>query len=63
MISSYNSGKSSNKKKVNKIIKEYKLKMISFNPKDRSPNKFVKKLEHRMKQYYSLYKSRNEIIK
>lgn len=45
------------------ILCEYKIKMNSFHPKDKSPNKFVNKLEHRMKHYYNLYKSKNEITK
>ena len=48
---------------IKKIINEYKMKMNSFNPKGDSPNFFVNKLEHRMKQYYNLYNSKNEIMK
>jgi hypothetical protein len=56
--------KHSNKRKsLKNILNEYKLKMNSFHPKDTSPNHFVNKLEYRMKQYYSLYKSKNDIMK
>lgn len=48
---------------IKKIINEYKIKMNSFNPKGNSPNFFVNKLEYRMKQYYNLYNSKNEIMK
>jgi len=51
------------KKKLAKIMNEYKIKMNSFNPTQKSPNIFVNKLQYRMKQYYNLYKSKNEIIK
>jgi len=51
------------KKIIKKIINEYKIKMNSFNPKGNSPNFFVNKLEYRMKQYYNLYNSKNEIMK
>ena len=37
--------------------------MNSFNPKGKSPNLFVNKLEYRMKQYYDLYNSKNEDMK
>ena len=47
---------------VNKIINEYKLKMNSFYPNNKSPNLFVNKLEYRMKQYYDMYKSNNSKI-
>jgi hypothetical protein len=52
-----------NNKNSKKIIKEYRLKMNSFNPKDNSPNVFIKNLEYRMKYYYGLYKSKNVNIK
>ena len=56
--------KSSQKSKlINKIINEYKIKMNSFNPKGKSPNFFVNKLEYRMKHYYDLYNSKNEFMK
>ena len=56
--------KHTNKQKsLKNILNEYKLKMNSFHPKDDSPNHFVNKLEYRMKQYYNLYKSKNEIMK
>lgn len=48
---------------VQKILKEYKLKMNSFHPKGDSPNIFVNKLEYRMNQYFNLYKSKNDSIK
>tara|TARA_A100001011_G_C14165933_1_gene780295 strand:- start:159 stop:365 length:207 start_codon:yes stop_codon:yes gene_type:complete len=53
------SKKSQKNYKVKKIINEYKLKMNSFYPNNKSPNLFVNKLEYRMKQYYDLYKSTN----
>ena len=59
-------GKVSSTKKnalIKKIINEYKIKMNSFNPKGKSPNIFVNKLEYRMKQYYDLYNSKNEFMK
>ena len=37
---------------LNKIIQEYCLKRNVFNPKKPSPNKFVNKLQLRMKVYY-----------
>jgi len=48
---------------VKSIINEYKIKMNSFYPKDKSPNVFINKLEYRMKHYYHLYKSKNEYTK
>lgn len=49
--------KKTDKKLIN-IIKEYELKQNSFDPSKRSPNVFIKKLEIRMKKYYTdLYKS------
>ena len=50
-------------KLIKKIINEYKIKINSFNPKGDSPNFFVNKLQYRMKQYYDLYSSKNEIMK
>jgi hypothetical protein len=41
-----------NQKNIDKIYQEYSLKRNNFNPKDKSPNKFVKKLQIRMKMYY-----------
>ena len=56
--------KSNNKrKKTKEIINEYKLKMNSFYPGKESPNIFVNKLQYRMNQYYSLYKSKNDMMK
>jgi len=43
--------------KTKKIVAEYRLKMNSFFPNNKSPNLFVKKLEFRMKQYYNVYSS------
>tara|TARA_Y100001968_G_C19437578_1_gene760627 strand:+ start:364 stop:570 length:207 start_codon:yes stop_codon:yes gene_type:complete len=54
---------STKSKLAQKIINEYKIKMNSFNPKGKSPNLFVNKLEYRMKQYYDLYNSKNEDMK
>ena len=34
------------------IINEYSLKRNNFNPNGNSPNKFIEKLEYRMKKYY-----------
>ena len=39
-------------KNFDKIYQEYSLKRNNFNPKDKSPNKFVKKLQLRMRLYY-----------
>ena len=46
-----------NSKKTKEIVAEYRLKMNSFFPNNKSPNFFVKKLEFRMKQYYNVYNS------
>lgn len=53
-----------NKKNIKKtgfntnIIKEYELKQNNFDPSKKSPNFFIKKLEIRMKRYYTdLYRS------
>tara|TARA_Y100001970_G_C14249301_1_gene870604 strand:- start:2050 stop:2256 length:207 start_codon:yes stop_codon:yes gene_type:complete len=54
---------STTRKSLKNILSEYKIKMNSFHPKDDSPNKFVNKLEYRMKHYYNLYKSKNDITK
>lgn len=43
--------------KTKKIVAEYRLKMNSFFPNNKSPNLFVKKLEYRMKHYYNVYSS------
>lgn len=49
-----------NKKKAEDIFSEYSLKKSNFDPKNTSPNEFVKKLELRMKNYYNDYvNSRN----
>ena len=55
-----------NKKNIKKtafianIIKEYELKQNNFDPSKKSPNLFIKKLELRMKRYYTdLYRSYN----
>jgi len=56
----YNKNKNKKKKdnKLINIIKEYELKQNNFDPSKRSPNVFIKKLEIRMKKYYTeLYKS------
>ena len=45
-----------NKQKKNalkEIFNEYSLKRNNFNPTDHSPNKFVDKLQLRMKLYYN----------
>jgi len=52
--------KKKNKKKcevTEVIVAEYRLKLNSFFPNNKSPNFFVKKLEYRMKQYYDVYSS------
>ncbi len=41
---------------VKDICQEYCLKRNNFNPADKSPNNFVKKLEIRMKMYYETMK-------
>ena len=49
---------------VNKILEEYSLKKIKFNPNSPSPNKFNNRLFFRMKKYYSLlYKEDNDNTK
>ena len=49
--------KSKNSIILNNILQEYCLKRNTFDPNKPSPNKFVKKLHLRMKQYYNnLYK-------
>tara|TARA_B100001093_G_scaffold423238_1_gene416071 strand:- start:295 stop:525 length:231 start_codon:yes stop_codon:yes gene_type:complete len=49
---------------VNKILEEYSLKKIKFNPDSPSPNKFNNRLFLRMKKYYSLlYKEDNDNTK
>lgn len=45
------------KNKTKVIVAEYRLKLNSFFPNNKSPNFFVKKLEYRMKQYYDVYSS------
>jgi hypothetical protein len=42
---------------VKDICNEYSLKRNNFNPADKSPNNFVKKLEIRMKLYYENMKN------
>lgn len=44
-----------NKKKAEDIFSEYSLKKSKFDPKNTSPNEFIKKLELRMKSYYNDY--------
>ena len=51
-----------NKKSAEDIFSEYGLKKSKFDPKQTSPNNFIEKLELRMKQYYSIYNSRNARI-
>ena len=52
-----NTNENSKKKDFLKdICKEYSLKRNNFNPTDKSPNNFVKKLEIRMKMYYEAFK-------
>ena len=46
-----------NKNKTKVIVAEYRLKLNSFFPNNKSPNFFVNKLEYRMKQYYAVYSS------
>jgi len=41
------------KRKMNSIIEEYISKQNLFNPHKPSPNKFINKLEYRMKSYYN----------
>ena len=47
---------SQKKKLLKDICKEYSLKRNNFNPTDKSPNNFMKKLEIRMKLYYEAFK-------
>lgn len=45
---------------LQKILEEYSLKQNNFNPRKNSPNAFMKKLEIRMKMYYTeSYKTYN----
>tara|TARA_A100001015_G_C14781661_1_gene629425 strand:- start:231 stop:446 length:216 start_codon:yes stop_codon:yes gene_type:complete len=48
--------KSKKKDFLKDICKEYSLKRNNFNPTDKSPNDFTKKLEIRMKMYYESFK-------
>ena len=41
---------------VEEIFNEYSLKRNNFNPSSTSPNKFVTKLQLRMKLYYNEFK-------
>jgi len=43
---------SPNQELFDKIYQEYSLKRNNFNPTNKSPNKFVTKLQIRMKLYY-----------
>ena len=62
----FHNGKSFRKAKTNEnsqknellkdICKEYCLKRNNFNPTDKSPNDFTKKLEIRMKMYYQAFR-------
>ena len=46
------------KTKIELIIKEYISKQNLFDPHKNSPNKFLDKLEYRMKSYYNdMYKT------
>ena len=47
---------SQKKELLKDICKEYSLKRNNFNPTDKSPNNFTKKLEIRMKLYYEAFK-------
>jgi len=47
---------SQKKKLLKDICKEYSLKRNNFNPTDKSPNNFTKKLEIRMKLYYEAFR-------
>ena len=52
----YHKSNNNNNKKNNnlkEIFNEYSLKRNNFNPSSGSPNKFVNKLELRMKLYYN----------
>tara|TARA_B100001093_G_scaffold494352_1_gene537689 strand:- start:272 stop:493 length:222 start_codon:yes stop_codon:yes gene_type:complete len=53
--SNNNNNNNKNKKNNNlkEILNEYSLKRNNFNPSRSSPNKFVNKLELRMKLYYN----------
>ena len=44
--------KINNSTNYSNIINEYSLKRNNFNPNWNSPNKFIEKLEYRMKKYY-----------
>ena len=41
------------------ILKEYKVIRQSFNPNNKSPNLFNKRLQIRMKSYYDLLNKKN----
>jgi len=46
------------KRKLDTIIEEYISKHNLFDPRKPSPNKFITKLEYRMKSYYNdIYKT------
>ena len=48
-----NKQKKTNKNIMEKIIKEYQLKRNNFNPDMKSPDFFGKRLQQRMRLYYS----------
>ena len=56
-FSNYYRKKTNNTDRKNKILedifKEYQLKRNNFNPTMKSPNHFAKRLNQRMKLYYS----------
>ena len=52
-IEYFKKNKNDNNITINNIINEYSLKRNNFNPNRNSPNKFIVKLEHRMKIYYN----------
>lgn len=51
------------KSKLQEIIGEYSLKKNLMNPNKPSPNKFLKKLEYRMKYYYNDMYNSFKVIK
>ena len=57
-IGSLNKGNERKDNISKNIVHEYFLKLNFFDPKKNSPNRFMKKLEHRMNFYYKdLYNS------
>ena len=51
------------KRTIDAIIEEYISKQNLFNPDKSSPNRFIHKLEHRLKIYYNdIISNKSEIL-